>query len=71
MNEVKIDWATTEDYAEAKKILEEQKLDVKNEYLYVQVVEAMGKTAFMGDLKNWIKAQGVTVDLSKVTKKTA
>lgn len=67
MNEVKINWATTEDYAKAKKVLEKQALDLKNEYLYVQVIEAMGKTAFMGDLKNWIKASTITVDVTGIT----
>ena len=69
MNEVKKNWANPEQYAEAKKVLEAQNLDVKNEYLYVQVLTAMGYDTFMGDIKNWIKASNVTVDVSGIISK--
>jgi len=69
MNEVKRNWAGTEQYSEARAILVEQNLDVKNIYLYEKVLKAMGYDTFMGDIKPWIASQGVEIDLTKVTKK--
>ena len=64
-------WANPEQYAEAKVILEKQKLDTKNIYLYEKVLKAKGYDTFMGDLKPWIAAQVVEIDLSGIKSEVA
>lgn len=59
-------WAGTEQYEFAKKFLEENGNPTNNEYLYQKVLTAKGYTVYFGDLKNWIKAQSVSIDLSKL-----
>jgi len=66
MNKETKNWANPEQYAAAKVILEKQELDTKNIYLYEKVLKAMKFDTFMGDLKPWIAAQAVEVDLSEV-----
>jgi len=61
--EQKIDWANTEDYKKAFKHLEEQNAPTDNEYLYVELLESVGKTVFIQDLKKWLKSLSQTVNL--------
>ena len=71
MNEVKMNWAGTEQYKKARAVLVAQNLDVKNVYLMEKVLTAMGYDTFMGNLTPWIKAHDVEIDLSGITKEVA
>ena len=66
-----MNWANPEQYAEAKKIVEANGLDIKNPYIYEKVLKAQGYDVFMGDLNPWIKANAVEVEIDLTLGATA
>ena len=63
MTKVTMNWASVEDYIEAKKIAEANNLDVKNPYDVEKVLKAQGFDVFMGDLKPWLTSSNKVVEL--------
>ena len=61
--EQKLDWARVEDYKAAFKYLDEQSAPTDNEYLYIELLESVGKTVFVKDLRNWMQSLGTVVNL--------
>ena len=59
----KMDWATTEDYLAAFKHLEENGAPTDNEYLYVQLLESVGKNVYRKDLKDWLSSLSTTINI--------
>lgn len=60
----KTQWATTEDYEKAFAYLEAKGMDTQNEYLYKTLLESVGKTVYIQDLKKWLKSLTTTLDVS-------
>ena len=65
MNKKKLDWADSQDYEAAHKHLDENQMDTENEYLYVHLLESVGKTVYRKDLSEWMKARNQILKLGK------
>ena len=63
MNKQKLDWADSTDYETAHKHLADNEFDTENEYLYVHLLESVGKTVFRKDLSEWMKARNQILKL--------
>jgi hypothetical protein len=62
MTKNKTNWATAKHYAQVKKHLEKQTLDVNNTGYYTEILGANGLTVFVTDLKDWLAVQNTAAE---------
>ena len=63
MNKTKKNWANQSHYLQVFNYLTEKKVDTDNVYHYIDLLASQGYEVMVQDLKAWLKAKGVVLDI--------